>query len=120
MINGIKATGGADKLYFFIDQDSSQYCISNTLLCILYTALSFLSICFVVIGRQVAYSKRNRGVYMDVVNKPEDSEQEDDDLEAEKIAFEMLKVQNAMAAKENKSANGSGVLEIVPPGGAGG
>ena len=44
---------------------------------------------------------------MDAVEKPEDSEQEDDDLEAEKIAFEMMKLQNAMASKES-------VLEIVP------
>ena len=90
MNNGIKATGGAEKLYFFIDQESSMWCFSNTLIVILYTAFFFLSVCFVVIGRQVSYSKRNRGVYMDQVTKPEDSEQEDDDIEAEKLAEDLI------------------------------
>ena len=64
-MNAVVAAGENTKLYFFVDPDSSFWCLSNTALVLLYTAVSFLSICFVVMGKQVRYSKRYRAAYMD-------------------------------------------------------
>ena len=73
-----------EKVYFYLDPANSHWCISNTMLCFMYTAFSFMSICFIVMGRQIVYSKRNRSVYMDAIEEPDDSDAEDDKVEAEK------------------------------------
>eukprot|EP00354_Favella_ehrenbergii_P002775 CAMPEP_0170469334 /NCGR_PEP_ID=MMETSP0123-20130129/12196_1 /TAXON_ID=182087 /ORGANISM="Favella ehrenbergii, Strain Fehren 1" /LENGTH=57 /DNA_ID=CAMNT_0010736163 /DNA_START=100 /DNA_END=273 /DNA_ORIENTATION=+ len=49
---------------------------------LIYTFVSFASICFVVMGKQIRHSKRYRAAYMDQDEKPEDSEAEDDAREA--------------------------------------
>ena len=52
--------GEADaEKYFYVDGADGLWCFSNTMLVLLYTAISFLSICFWVIGKQLIYSKRN-------------------------------------------------------------
>ena len=85
-MNSIIASGENTKLFFFVDTESSFWCLSNTIAVLIYTAVSFLSICFVVMGKQIRHSKRYRAVYMYQVTKPEDSEAEDDARENEKAA----------------------------------
>mmetsp|Transcript_17505 Transcript_17505/g.20701 ORF Transcript_17505/g.20701 Transcript_17505/m.20701 type:complete len:87 (+) Transcript_17505:19-279(+) len=81
-MNSAVAAGENLKLYFFVDPDSSWWCISNTMAVLIYTFVSFASICFVVMGKQIRHSKRYRAAYMDQDEKPEDSEAEDDAREA--------------------------------------
>ena len=66
------------KLYFYLDENNGNWCISNTVLVLLYTAVSFMTICFTIVGRQIVYSKRNRSLYMDATEKPVDSDADDD------------------------------------------
>ncbi len=82
-MNSIIASGENTRLYFFVDIEQSFWCVSNTIAVLIYTAVGFLSICFVVMGKQVRNSKRYRAQYMDQLTKPQDSEQEDDEREKE-------------------------------------
>ena len=72
-----------EKVYFYLDPANSHWCVSNTMLVFIYTAVSFTSICFVIMARQIIYSKRNRSVYMDACEQPDDSDAEDDKLQLE-------------------------------------
>ena len=56
-MNGITAEGDNLKEYIFLDESAGTWCISNTMVAVIYTALSFLSICFCVMGRQIILSK---------------------------------------------------------------
>ena len=85
-MNSAVAAGENLKLFFFVDAESAHWCISNTMAVLLYTFVSFASICFVVMGRQIRHSKRYRAAYMDQDQKPDDSEAEDDAQEAAKAA----------------------------------
>ena len=82
-MNSVVAAGENLKLFMFVDSLSEQWCISNTMAVLLYTAVSFCSICFIIVGKQIRHSKRYRAPYMDQDTKPDDSEAEDDKLEAE-------------------------------------
>ena len=83
-MNSVVAAGENLKLFMFVDDLSAQWCISNTMAVLLYTAVSFIAICFIIIGKQIRHSKRYRAVYMDQETQPDDSEAEDDKLEAER------------------------------------
>ena len=67
--------------------DQGLFCISNTASVLLYTLISFSSICIVIIARQIVNAKRNQSVYMDHKFKPEDSEEEDEDLDVKSAAL---------------------------------
>ena len=81
-MNSAVAAGENLKLFFFVDPESSFWCISNTMAVLIYTLVSFASICFVVMGKQIRHSKRYKARYMDQDTKPDDSEAEDDEREA--------------------------------------
>ena len=83
-MNSAVAAGENLKLFFFVDPESQYWCISNTMSVLIYTAVSFMSICFIIIGKQIRHSKRYRARYMDQTTRPDDSEAEDDAKEAEK------------------------------------
>ena len=40
-----------DKLYFYTDPANSTWCVSNTMLVFMYTMVSFMSLCFIIMGR---------------------------------------------------------------------
>ena len=52
---------------------------------LLYTFISFVAICFVIMGKQIRHSKRYRNIYMDQDQAPDDSETEDDKRETERV-----------------------------------
>ena len=111
-MQGITAEGRNLKEFIFTNEENGFWCISNTMLCLMYTLFSFASICFVVMGRQLILSKRSQSVYMDMLTKPEDSEAEDDKLEAEKVENMLesegpksgTKNEPEVVSKENKEA----------------
>ena len=40
-----------EKLYFYTDPANNTWCVSNTMLVFMYTMVSFMSICFIIMGR---------------------------------------------------------------------
>ena len=72
-----------EKLYFYTDPSNNTWCVSNTMLVFIYTMVSFSTVCFFIMGRQIIYSKRNRSVYMDACEAPDDSDAEDDRVQKE-------------------------------------
>ena len=66
-----------EKLYLY-KNDQGLFCFSNTVAVLVYTFVSFASICICIVARQIVYTKRNQSVYMDHKFKPENSEEEDE------------------------------------------
>ena len=107
------------KLYFYVEEESNFWCVSNTMLVLMYTFMSFASICFIIMARQIIYSKKNIPRYMHAISKPDDSDAEADAAEEEISALkaeddksqitndttEEPKVVEQAAGKTNKKRN---------------